>query len=135
DISSREMEALNEHLRLSSETRVAAERDRLRSIIEALDDGLCVVDPEGAVQSLSGAGLRMLGVREAELHGAFFLDRLRLRDDTLAVVDPRDALRAVLTIGHAVRYDHSDLLRDGRPPLPVSAALSPLRIGAETAGC
>ncbi|MEZ4449422.1 MAG: PAS domain-containing protein, partial [Nannocystaceae bacterium] len=136
DISSREMEALNEHLRLSSETRVAAERDRLRSIIEALDDGLCVVDGEGKVTGLSGAGQRMLGVDEAAVLGEFFLDRLRLRgDDVSDEVDPRSALQAVLKIGHAVRYDNSDLLREGRPPLPVSAALSPLVIGKRSAGC
>ena len=72
DISSREMEELYESLRRSSETRVAAERDRLSSIVEALDDGLCVLDREGLIEGLNSAAIRLLGGTREALLGQFW---------------------------------------------------------------
>ena len=49
-ISSQEMQELYEELRRSSESEVAAERDKLASVIGSLSDGLCVLDVEGRLE-------------------------------------------------------------------------------------
>ncbi|HEY0133049.1 MAG TPA: PAS domain-containing protein, partial [Nannocystis sp.] len=64
DLSSREMQVLYENLREVSETRIAAERDRLRSVLAALSHGLCVLDRAGMVESANAAALALLGADE-----------------------------------------------------------------------
>ncbi|MCA9717125.1 MAG: response regulator [Myxococcales bacterium] len=84
DISSHEMQELYEQLRRASESRIGAERDRLASVLNALGDGLCVLDRDGRVVSLNPAAAALLGRAEDELTGeralAFFLLRPDIAD-------------------------------------------------------
>ncbi len=127
DISSREMEELYDNLRRSSETRVAAERDRLNSIVEALDDGLIVLDLEGLPLRLNGAALRLLGLPEAELLGQPLLDRFVLRSEGASdATPPGAAIEAVHRHGRSLRFDSSVLVREDRPSRPIACTLTPL---------
>ncbi len=135
DVSSREMEALYEGLRQASESRVAAERDRLRSVLEALSDGLFVLDAAGRVENLNGAAAAMFGVLSADVMGAPILQRLRLRRGGEAEADAAEALRAVVERRDELAFDDSHLLRGERPPLPVACTLTPLSAGEAAVGC
>ena len=135
DISSREMLALNENLRQASETRLAAERDRIASVLAALSDGLCVLDGTGAVVSANAAAQALLGADEAALRGLPVLDRFRLHtveggDD----VDGRGALGFVVGMGQTVHYSRSTLSRPGAEPRPVACVLTPLSVRGELRG-
>ncbi|MCA9659382.1 MAG: PAS domain-containing protein [Myxococcales bacterium] len=135
DISSREMEELNENLRLSSETRVAAERDRLNSIVEALDDGLFVLDTDGVVQRLNGAAQRLLGADAEALIGTKVFDRFIFRGEGAPEsADPASSLAAILRLRQSMRFDSSVLLREGRPPRELACTLSPLIAGDSCVG-
>jgi len=127
DISSREMEELYENLRRSSETRVAAERDRLNSIVEALDDGLFVLNLDGLPLRLNSAAQRLFGLSEAELLGEPILQRFILRGEgATEATGPEAALEAVHKHGQSLRFDSSSLLRPGRSARPVACSLTPL---------
>ncbi|MBK9757835.1 MAG: PAS domain-containing protein [Nannocystis sp.] len=134
DLSSREMQALYENLRQASETRLAGERDRLASVLAALSDGLCVLDPRGVVQSANASAQALLGADEAALRGKSVLDRFSLH----AVADG-DAVVAAVVLGFVVgqrqtlRYDRS-LLRGAGEARPVACVLTPLIVGGVATG-
>jgi len=136
DLSSREMQALYENLRQVSETRLAAERDRLESVLAALSDGLCVLGPDGTAQSANAAAQALLGVDEAALRGQQVLARFRLvtieGGDPVA---PEVALGFVAGLGQTLRYDRSCLLgQPGGEDRPVACVLTPLMLGGTLRG-
>ncbi len=134
DLSSREMQALYENLRLASETQIAAERDRLGSVLAALSEGLCVLDPAGLVVSANASAQALLGVDEAKLRGQPVLDRFGL----YAVADG-DPVKGVTAMGFVVamrqtlRYDRS-LLRSDGAVRPVACVFTPLVMNGVAAG-
>ena len=136
DLSSREMQALYENLRQVSETRLAAERDPLESVLAALIDGLCVLGPDGAAQSANAAAQALMGVGEAGLQGQQVLGRFRL----IAVeggdrVAPEVALGFVAGLGQTLRYDRSCLIgQAGGEDRPVACVLTPLILGGTVRG-
>ena len=164
DISSREMQELYEQLKAASESRVAAERDRLRSILRALGDGVCVLDEVGRVSMINPAALEILERSGEEMIGALILPRFILRpedapasDDTSRVdallelmeaerdarsdgsVDGEvgrvvDPLAAVLT-GKSLRFERAQLMLDVDRLVPVACTLTPLTRGEEAIGC
>jgi len=135
DLSSQEMQALNENLRQASETRLAAERDRNASVLTALSDGLCVLDDKGAVVAANTAAQALLGVDEAGLRGEPVLARFRLH-----AVEGGDAVGLAVALGFVIgqaqtlRYDRSMLLGPGREERPVACVLTPLWVHGEQAG-
>lgn len=60
-ISSQEMQALYQQLQRSSESEIAAERDRFQSVVTSLSEGLCSLDEEGRVVYMNPAGETLLG--------------------------------------------------------------------------
>jgi PAS domain S-box-containing protein len=135
DLSSREMLALNENLRQASETRLAAERDRIASVLAALSDGLCVLDSEGAVVSANAAAQALLGADEAALRGQTVLTRFRLHTvEGGDAVASRVALGFVVGMGQTLRYDRSMLLQPGGEARPVACILTPLSVRGELRG-
>src|SRR4051794_40085300 len=68
-LSSREMQALNEQLRRTSESRLTEERDKLQTVLRSLGDGLCVVDQNWNILLLNPEGQRLCGCTEAEVVG------------------------------------------------------------------
>lgn len=59
-ISSDEMKQVYEDFRASSADQLASERDRLRVVIDALNEGICLLDPEGVVLETNASALRLL---------------------------------------------------------------------------
>ena len=64
DVSSREMHELYDALRASSESQLAAERDRLKAVIASVGDGLCLLDPDHQVLLANPESLRLLAAEE-----------------------------------------------------------------------
>ena len=68
-LSSAEMQALNEQLRRTSESRLTEERDKFHTVLRSLGDGLCVVDQEWNILLLNPEGQRLWACTEAEVVG------------------------------------------------------------------
>ena len=135
DLSSREMQALNENLRQASETSLAAERDRSASVLAALSDGLCVLDGKGTVLSTNAAAQALLGVDAAGLLGKPVLARFRLHTieggDAIA---SEVALGFVVGLGQTLGYERSLLLGPGGEERSVACVLTPLSVHGELRG-
>ncbi len=121
-ISSTEMKALYDSLRASSESRVAAERDRLRTIIDSLTDGLCTLDGEGRLILLNGAGARYLAASEDDLLLQPVLHRFVSDQDDSLPLNRLLSLSADATATGTARLGRPDL-----PDLPVAYVISPVR--------
>ena len=129
DIASTEMRELYESLQRWSETRLAAERDKLAAILTSVGDGLATIDREGCLVSMNPAGQALLGWPEAELAGRALFEE---------VLDERPEghveLRELIARGEASREDDAGFRRrDGRR-LRVSYVLTPLLAGGEADG-
>jgi signal transduction histidine kinase/DNA-binding response OmpR family regulator len=72
-ISSEEMQSLYEALRAASESRVAAERDKLRAVLASLGAGVAQLDAAGRLVSMNPEGERILGCGTGALAGRSFL--------------------------------------------------------------
>jgi PAS domain S-box-containing protein len=134
-VSSREMQALYEKLRRSSETRIAAERDKLRAVIGSVGDGLCAFDQNGELLFINPAGERLLGWKESELIGQSVLDLIEIgdKDESSGALD-----RALLyeTLGSGQLYRNEDChfkQRDGTT-FPASCVANPIVEGGEFLG-
>ncbi|MEZ4407558.1 MAG: response regulator [Polyangiales bacterium] len=125
-LSSQELTAANEALRRASAEEVALERDRLRAVIDAVGDGLCVLDAEGRVALVNPAARAALG--EVSVGDAALLDRFALTAGGDAL--DGEALRARVRAGEVVRDDDGTL--DGA--VPVSCVLSPVLERGRAAG-
>ena len=68
-LSSTEMQALNEQLRRTSESRLTEERDKLHTVLRSIGDGLCVVDQDWNILLLNPEGQRLWARTEAEVVG------------------------------------------------------------------
>jgi PAS domain S-box-containing protein len=73
-ISSEEMKQVYEELRARSANQLAAERDRLRVVIDAMNEGLCLMDRGGAVLETNASALRLLDREYSEVVGARALE-------------------------------------------------------------
>ncbi|HBL31973.1 MAG TPA: hypothetical protein DD490_34555, partial [Acidobacteria bacterium] len=72
-ISSQEMQSLYEALQEASESRVAAERDKLRAVVASLGAGVGQLDAAGRLLSLNPEGERIVGCCAEDLAGRCFL--------------------------------------------------------------
>ena len=123
-ISSEEMQQLYHELQRSSESRLAAERNRLRTVISSLGAGLCTLDPEGHVQSINPEGERLLHWAEADLKGQHFFELICPAHDTPAAgaTAPEQALAA----GRPYQETDGVFARRDGTILPVSCTLNPI---------
>ncbi len=126
DISSTEMLALYDSLRRNSESQIAAERDKLRAVIDGFSDGFCTFDGAGRLLGANPAAQRLLGA-DAARTGSPALAGFRLSGQ-VPNVDPSDPstwLARVLS-GQPLRDEKAVLrLADDRL-LPVSLLLYPI---------
>ena len=133
-VSSREMQELYEELRRSSRSDVAAERDKLVSVIGSLSDGLCVLDVEGRLIRLNDAAATALDLAH-EAHGLTILDRFRLHDPIEpGVPDDGVASLAAVLEGSVIHDSDALLLREGGDHVPVAITMTPMHTGPEIAG-
>jgi diguanylate cyclase (GGDEF)-like protein/PAS domain S-box-containing protein len=89
--------ALERTRRLVLEQRQSSLRDRLRLVLEASAEGICMLDETGAITFVNRAGAGLLGSEAAELTGQQLHDYHGCRDDscslerTLRTATPGDA--------------------------------------------
>ena len=129
EISSREMNTLYEDLRRSSASEVAAERDKLRAIIDGFSDGFCRLDLDGLLVDANPTARRLLGAALTTSRQPV-LERLSLRDGSTPA-----ALLAAVIGGRSIRDEHATLLVDDGGQLPVSTLLYPIRQEGAITGC
>jgi diguanylate cyclase (GGDEF)-like protein/PAS domain S-box-containing protein len=126
-MSSREMQELYESLRESSETRIAAERNRLRAVISSLGAGLCILDPEARVLSINPEGERLLGWQEAELSGGVLCEFVDAEGPHGLPYERLDTcLRNLMTSGGPNANQDACFTRKDGTDLPVSYVLTPI---------
>jgi len=123
-ISGSEMQALHEELRASFD---AQEKDagKLRAVIQAIGDGLCVMDDVGRVVFVNPVGAAMLGKPEGEVVGQRILDLLQFERDEGAGSRTDRLYERLRTVG-AVRGDDARLCRGPDQELAVSFVLNPM---------
>lgn len=91
-ISSAEMQELYEKLRQSSETRLAAERDLLRTLMDNLPDQVFVKDAEGRILVCNAADAQIMGTTPEQAVGKTVFDfyppdlAARYHADDMAVI-------------------------------------------------
>lgn len=122
-ISSHEMQDLYEQLLETSESRVAAERDKLRTVISSLGAGLCTLDEQGRVLSINPEGERLLGCTEGEVLGQSFFAWTITSGDGQA---PRCWLEEAVASGQLCREEEGVFLRKDGTRLPVSYTINPI---------
>ena len=106
-ISSKEMQQLYDDLKQSSETAIAAERDRLRAVMDNVADAIIVIDETGFITAFNPATAKIFGYEQAELNGRSFTDLVPLSTNN-------PATERIETIG--LRKDHT--------PIPIEIMLS-----------
>ncbi|MBX7161226.1 MAG: response regulator [Acidimicrobiia bacterium] len=134
-ISSEEMTSLYEDLRRSSASRLAAERDKLQTIITSLAEGLLVLDRDGVVVAMNPAGARLLGRLQSEALG---LPALELLGFGVLSPDELDAARSlfaeVLGGAHGARADDARFVHEDGSVIEVSFQMSPMVEDGEPTG-
>ncbi len=133
DGSSIEMRELYEDLRRVSESQVAAERDKLRAVIDGFSDGFCTLDREGRLLDYNPSAETMLGTA-VPIAGQPVLKRFRLSGPAAAALTAERLIERVFS-GGGLRDDKALLLaREGRM-LPVSLQIYPIVQEGRVTGC
>jgi len=96
DVASREMQDLYEELRLSSESALALQRDRLQAVFDSVGTGLIILDAEGDVLLLNPAAELLLGTTTADVR------RLALQALLRAPASDISSTRCLTTLEAAV---------------------------------
>ena len=93
--------------------------NRLRCVLDTLEDGLCLLDSEGRVQVINVAALSLLAYQEEEL-----LERRA--SDTFISGRDKPLLERLLASGERFRSEFAELKRKDGVTVPVSYSLDPL---------
>ncbi len=120
-LTSQEMQGLYESLSAASETRIAAERDKLRAVLASLGDGLCILNGEGRVVSLNPAGEAVLGCMARDCVGRSL--------DELVTIHSRGApisVGALMSGNHALREEDGLFVSSDGRSLPTAFTFTPI---------
>ena len=117
ELSSAETRQLYLDLRQASESQLAAERDKLATVLRSVGDGLCVVDPSGLPQILNDEGERLLGEPLAALVGRSLLLQFEL-PGSLSLTDS-------IAAGRSCRHDEATLRLPNGTGRPVGLVFNP----------
>lgn len=134
-ISSEEMQELYEDLREASESMVALERDRLRTVIDTLSEGLCFLDPDGKIVVTNRSGSEMLGLQEhadadISVTNCFIVPNNDRDETTADSFDLEDAVRN----GSAVIKRNGWVLRSDGVSIPALITVVPVVREEEVTG-
>lgn len=97
EISSQEMRELNEKLARASASELARERDRLTTVLQTTNTGLCLLDDEHRLVEINQAGARFLSCDPQSALGTELIDHLWSQE--LDADHPPAALRAAIVEG------------------------------------
>ena len=78
DLSSIEMNDLYEKLKISSESKLAHEKDRLSTVVSCLKDGLAVLAGDGGITRINPAGAKFFSKAPDDLFGSDFFELVGL---------------------------------------------------------
>lgn len=119
-----------------ADSRLLQEYERLRNIIQVLEDGLCLFDRDGHLLFVNSAAEHYLGLPESKLDARSLLGRLKLRDkwQPRQFMDP-SALHSLLREGSSLRDNLAWLKQhNNAKPLPISCVISPISKGNHIIG-
>lgn len=138
-LSSREMLQLYECQREESETRLEAERDRLKAVISSLGAGLCILDPDGCLVSLNPEAERLLGWKESELLGEPLLEMIAPHTqlsvlNLKATLEEEPALTSEDDTLQTLKSSDAQFICQDGSILPVSYVLNPILDGESLVG-
>jgi diguanylate cyclase (GGDEF)-like protein/PAS domain S-box-containing protein len=125
-ISSREMRDLYERVQHVSETRIAAERDRLRAVISSLGAGLGILDGDDRLVSMNPEGERLLGWNEEDLAGQLLLPLILAPDPDGRPAAHLHEVRESILAGRSYRDEDGCFRRCDGATFPVSFVLNPI---------
>ena len=121
-ISSEEMRGLYDELRETSRSQLAHERNRLGAVIDALGDGLCVLDAAGSVVRSNPAADALMAAEPGALSGT----ELLLPSDDPPLAEARKLVYVALRTGVPVRVNQAWFLSRANAKFPVSFVVNPL---------
>ncbi|MBA2485822.1 MAG: PAS domain S-box protein, partial [Nitrospira sp.] len=126
-LSSTEMQALNDQLRRTSESRLTEERDKLHTVLRSIGDGLCVVDQNWNILLLNPEGQRLWARTEAEVVGRPLHAIISLSSGT-NLTEPifTQILLEETAQGDTFRTDDGLLTTAAGHSFPVSYVLAPI---------
>ncbi len=124
EISSSEMRELTEQIKVAAESNVAKERDRLRAVFDALNDGLCLLTEDGAVVHANEVAQCLLGIEGPTLFETTVLDRIFFVSDGERV-GAQDAISAIRH-GTPIRDRRAVVVRPDGSETPVACNLQPV---------
>ena len=134
-ISAAEMHELYQSLQQHSETRLAAERDRLRAVISSLGAGLCILDSELTVVTVNPEAERLLDCSEELLRGRSVLDLISFSSDQgVAPSYQVISMRMALALGQPCRNADGVFVKPSGVTVPVSYTLNPIVEDGTAAG-
>jgi len=128
EIASAEMQDLYDELRRASASQIGRERDRLRAVMDSLDDGVCVLTNDCRVKLVNATASTYLGQAEAGLVGQRILPRFNFEYfDATGTRQTNPMLLNQVAIGLTISGIPGVLTRMRDDDLPVSCTLAPLR--------
>lgn len=131
EISSQEMRDLNERLTRASASELARERDRLTTVLQTTNTGLCLLDDEHRVVEINQAGARFLRCDQQTALGTQLLEHLWPPEQDAN--HPPTALRSAISQGVSWTGEGIPMrLADGEPAT-VAIVFTPLN-GEESGG-
>jgi len=114
---------------------VQAERDRLRSVLTSLNDGLCVFNRDGDLIFVNPTARQYLGIKESVLDATTLLESLRFHDQWQPdYFLTTSALQEALREGAQLRDPDAALIRADEILMPVACTLNPIIKGAHVTG-
>lgn len=131
-ISSQEMQDLYEQLRRSSESQIAAERDKFQRVVTSLSEGLCSLDENGRVVYINPAGNKLLNYTDQFSPATNLLDHIRPPEKQKQVSN--DTIWRHLQAGVAYAQDDGQFQRRDGSLIPISYSLNPIIIEGKFRG-
>jgi len=134
-LSSKEMQELYGQLKLTSEGELAQERNKLKTVLQSLGDGLCVVDAEWKIQMTNQQAEQLVGMDTEALLGrpAYHLiapGPEEYRDKCLMT----DATFSPLASGEPYRTDEGLLITAKGQLVPISLSVTPMSLEGTVVG-
>ncbi len=134
-LSSAEMQELYAQLKQNSETQLEQERNTLRTVLQSLGDGLCVVDAEWKIQMVNPHAELLFGETSHTLMGRSVYRMIspgpeEYRSECLIT----DSTFPSLASGEPYRTDDGVLLTRNGELLPIALVVTPLLLTGKAIG-
>jgi PAS domain S-box-containing protein len=126
ELSSREMELLNEQIYQTSESQITAERDKLKSVFESLSDGVCEVNMDGKIIFINHTGIEFLHGTLEEIYQLEFFKLFQLHHPTKSKHMEWNDLLELIQSGQVYRDDNAFIIKINHRILPISCIISPV---------